>query len=88
MKKLTAILLSALLVLSLAACGNNNQNAAEDTPAETVAPTTEPDESSITQRNPQMMKQKIPKLWIQRKPETEIFWLHISPLWKQTEWIP
>lgn len=51
MKKLTAILLSALLVLSLAACGNNNQNAAEDTPAETVAPTTEPDESSITEEN-------------------------------------
>lgn len=51
MKKLTAILLSALLVLSLAACENNNQNAAEDTPAETVAPTTEPDESSITEEN-------------------------------------
>lgn len=51
MKKLTAILLSALLVLSLAACRNNNQNAAEDTPAETVAPTTEPDESSITEEN-------------------------------------
>lgn len=51
MKKSTAILLSALLLLSLAACGNNNQNAAEDTPAETVAPTTEPDESSITEEN-------------------------------------
>lgn len=47
MKKLTAILLSALLVLSLAACGNNNQNTVEDTPAETVAPATEPAESSV-----------------------------------------
>lgn len=46
MKKLTAIFLSALLVLSLAACGNNNQNAAEDTSTETVAPTTEPDDSN------------------------------------------
>lgn len=35
MKKLTAILLSALLVLSLAACGNSNQDTVEDTPAET-----------------------------------------------------
>lgn len=34
MKKLTAILLSALLVLSLAACGNSNQNTAKDTQAE------------------------------------------------------
>ena len=33
MKRLTAILLSALLVLSLAACGNNNQNTGADTPA-------------------------------------------------------
>lgn len=48
MKKLTAILLSALLVLSLAACGNNNQNTVEDTPTETetVAPTMDPDDSS------------------------------------------
>ncbi len=46
MKKLTAIFLSALLVLSLAACGNNNQNAAEDTPTETVDPVTEPADSS------------------------------------------
>ena len=30
MKKITAILLSAILVLSLAACGNNNQNTAEE----------------------------------------------------------
>ena len=28
MKKITAILLSALLVLSLAGCGNNSQNTA------------------------------------------------------------
>lgn len=46
MKKITAILLSALLVLSLAACGNNNQNTVEDTPAETVAPATESADSS------------------------------------------
>ena len=48
MKKLTAILLSALLVLSLAACGNSNQNTVEDTPAETeiTTPTTEPEDSS------------------------------------------
>lgn len=35
MKKLTVILFSAMLVLSLAACGNKNQNTTEDTPAET-----------------------------------------------------
>ena len=46
MKKMTALLLSALLVLSLAACGNNNQNTVEDTPAETVAPATEHADSS------------------------------------------
>lgn len=46
MKKITAILLSAMLVLSLTACGNNNQNTAEDTPAETVARVTEPAVSS------------------------------------------
>ncbi len=48
MKKLTAILLSTLLVLSLAACGNNNQNTVEDTPAETevTTPITEPEDSS------------------------------------------
>lgn len=39
MKKITAILLSALLVFSLAACGNNSQDTAEDTPAETEADT-------------------------------------------------
>lgn len=43
MKKITAILFSVLLVLSLAACGNNNQNTAEDTSAETV---TEPTDSN------------------------------------------
>lgn len=41
MKKITAISLSAMLVLSLAACRNNNQNTAEDTPAETATPVTE-----------------------------------------------
>lgn len=48
MKKLTAILLSALLVLSLAACGNSNQNNEADTPAETgsSALTGEPDNNS------------------------------------------
>lgn len=48
MKKLTAILLSALVVLSLAACGNSNQNTVENTPAETEAatPTAEPNDSS------------------------------------------
>lgn len=47
MQKIIALLLSALLVLSLAACGNNNQHIVEDTPAETetVSPTTEPDDS-------------------------------------------
>ena len=48
MKKLTAILLAALLVLSLAACGNSNQNTVEDTPAETevATPTTDTNGSS------------------------------------------
>lgn len=46
MKKITAILFSALLVLSLAACGNSNQNTGSDTPAETAAPITEPADSS------------------------------------------
>lgn len=47
MQKIIALLLSALLLLSLAACGNNNQHIVEDTPAETetVSPTTEPDDS-------------------------------------------
>lgn len=48
MKKITAILFSVLLVFSLAACGNSNQNTVEDTPAETEAttPTTELNDSS------------------------------------------
>lgn len=48
MKRLTAILLSALLVLSLAGCGNRNQNTVEDTPAETEikASITEPEDSA------------------------------------------
>lgn len=45
MKKITAILLSALLALSLAACGDNNQNTQEDTPSETAASATEPTDS-------------------------------------------
>ncbi len=49
MKKLTATLLSVLLVLSLAACGNSNQNNKADTPTETGDAnfTTEPDNSSV-----------------------------------------
>lgn len=39
MKKITALLLSALLVLSLAACGTSRQDTAADTPAETAADT-------------------------------------------------
>lgn len=48
MKRLTAILLSALLVLSLAACGNSDRNTVENTPAETEAttPITESNDSS------------------------------------------
>lgn len=48
MKKLTATLFSVLLVLSLAACGNSNQNNKADTPSETgdANLTTEPDNSS------------------------------------------
>lgn len=46
MKKITAILFSALLVISLAACGNNDQNTAEDTSAGTAAPVTEPADSN------------------------------------------
>lgn len=46
MKKITAIFLSAMLVLSLAACGNNNQNTDEDTSAGTAAPVTEPADSN------------------------------------------
>lgn len=48
MKKIIILLLSALLVLSLAACGNRNQNTVEDTPTEmkNMAPATEPAGSS------------------------------------------
>ena len=52
MKKLTALLLSVLLVLSLAACGSANKPASSTTQPETSAPaeqpTTEPSESSST----------------------------------------
>lgn len=41
MKKITAILLSAALVLSLAACGNDNQTTAEDNSSKTAAAATE-----------------------------------------------
>ena len=52
MKKLTALLLSVVLVLSLAACGSANKLASSTTQPETSAPTeqpaTEPSESSST----------------------------------------
>lgn len=52
MKKLTALLLSVVLVLSLAACGSANKPAPSTTQPETSAPTeqpaTEPPESSST----------------------------------------
>ena len=52
MKKLTALLLSVVLVLSLAACGPANKPASSTTQPETSAPTeqpaTEPSESSST----------------------------------------
>ena len=52
MKKLTALLLSVVLVLSLAACGSANKPASSTTQPETSAPTeqptTEPPESSST----------------------------------------
>ena len=41
MKKISAIFLSAMLVLSLAACGNNNQTTAEDNSSKAAAPKTE-----------------------------------------------
>lgn len=46
MKKIISILFSAMLVLFLAACGNNNQTTAEDAPSETVTPATEPADSN------------------------------------------
>ena len=52
MKKLTALLLSVVLVLSLAACGSASKPASSTTQPETSAPTeqpaTEPSESSST----------------------------------------
>ena len=52
MKKLTALLLSVVLVLSLSACGSANKPASSTTQPETSAPTeqpaTEPSESSST----------------------------------------
>lgn len=52
MKKLTALLLSVVLVLSLAACGSANKPTSSTTQPETSAPTeqpaTEPSESSST----------------------------------------
>ena len=52
MKKLTALLLSVVLVLGLAACGSANKPASSTTQSETSAPTeqpaTEPSESSST----------------------------------------
>ena len=52
MKKLTALLLSVVLVLSLAACGSANKPASSTTQPKTSAPTeqpaTEPSESSST----------------------------------------
>ena len=46
MKKITAILFSAVLALSLTACGNNNQTPAEDNPSKTAASEAEPADSS------------------------------------------
>lgn len=41
MRKITAILLSAMLALSLAACGNDNQTTAEDNSSKTAVPKTD-----------------------------------------------
>lgn len=46
MKKLTALLLSVVLVLSLAACGSANKTASSTTRPETSAPTEQPESSS------------------------------------------
>ena len=46
MKKLTALLLSDVLVLSLAACGSANKPASSTTQPETSAPTEQPESSS------------------------------------------
>lgn len=49
MKRITVICLSALMTLSLVACGNSSQNRAEDTPAEsrTTAQDAESEGSSV-----------------------------------------
>ena len=47
MKKLTALLLSVVLVLSLTACGSANKPASSTTQPETSAPTEQPESSSI-----------------------------------------
>lgn len=46
MRKIIAILLSAMLALSLAACGNDNQTTAEDNSSKTAAPKTDSVDSS------------------------------------------
>ena len=46
MKKLTALLLSVVLVLNLAACGSANKPASSTTQPETSAPTEQPESSS------------------------------------------
>ena len=46
MKKLTALLLSVVLVLSLAACGSANKPASSPTQPDTSAPTEQPESSS------------------------------------------
>lgn len=46
MKKLTALLMSVVLVLSLAACGSANKPASSTTQPETSAPTEQPESSS------------------------------------------
>ena len=46
MKKLTALLLSVVLVLSLSACGSANKPASSTTQSETSAPTEQPESSS------------------------------------------
>ena len=46
MKRLTALLLSVVLVLSLAACGSANKPASSTTQSETSAPTEQPESSS------------------------------------------
>ena len=48
MKKLTALLLSVVFVLSLAACGSVNKPASSTTQPETSAPTEQPESSSTT----------------------------------------